>query len=68
MLGTKKRSNISIQENVFGEENVSVDIQKIKHIQSITGSQYLVKFRLKVILGFTPIKEMYFLTAEGLHH
>jgi len=52
-LGAKKRSNISIQENVFSEENVSVDIQKIKHIQSITGSQYLVKFCLKVILALT---------------
>jgi hypothetical protein len=27
-------------------------MQKIKHIQKITGSQYLMKFRLKVILTF----------------
>ncbi len=53
MLEAKKRSNISAQENVFSEENVSVDIQKIKPIQSITGSQYLVKFCLKVILVLT---------------
>jgi len=52
ILGTKKRRTVSIHENVFSEENVSVDIQKIKHIQKITGSQYLMKFRLEVILTF----------------
>ncbi len=31
-------------ENVFCEENVSVDIQKIKHAHKITGNQYLMKF------------------------
>jgi hypothetical protein len=38
------------------EENVSVDIQKIKPIQRITGSQYFVKFRLKVMLLLTPFE------------
>ena len=36
-------------EAVFCEENVSVDIQKINDIQRITGIQYLMNFRLKVI-------------------
>ena len=48
---------ILINDNVFSEENVSVDIQKIKAIQNTTGSQYLMKFRLKVILTFTPIRD-----------
>jgi len=52
ILGTKKRRIVSIHENVFSEENVLVDIQKIKHIQKMAGSQYLMKFRLKVILTF----------------
>ena len=29
---------------VFSDEKVSVDIQKIKHIQIMTGSQYLKNF------------------------
>jgi hypothetical protein len=42
-------------EDVFWGENIPVDIQKIKHIQKITGSQYLVTFRMKVILAFISI-------------
>lgn len=57
ILSAKKRSNISIQEKVFCEENVSVDIQKIKHIQRITGSQYLVRFRLKIILTLLHLSD-----------
>jgi len=48
---------ILIHDNVFSEENVSVDIQKIKAIQNTTGSQYLMRFRLKVIFTFTPIRD-----------
>jgi hypothetical protein len=45
---------VSTKENVFGEENVSVDIQKTKHIHKNTGSQYLMKFlELCVTLAFT---------------
>jgi len=29
---------------VFSDENVSVDIQNIKHIQIMTGNQYLTNF------------------------
>ena len=48
--GTKKRRTGSTNEYVFCEENVPVDIQKIKHIPKITGSQYLMKYWLEVIL------------------
>jgi hypothetical protein len=48
---------ISNSDNVYSEENVSVDIQKMKAMQNNTGSQYLVKFRLKVILTFTPMRD-----------
>jgi hypothetical protein len=34
-----------------------VDIQKIKAIQNTTGSQYLIKFRLRICLTFTPIRD-----------
>jgi len=64
ILGAKKRSTISTHENVFSEENVSVDIQEIKHIQSNTGSQYLAKFRFKVILAFIPIGQTGFLMRK----
>jgi hypothetical protein len=37
MLGKKKRRAVSAKENVFCEENVPVDIQKITPIQSMTG-------------------------------
>ncbi len=36
-------------EAVFSEENVSVDIHIIIDIQRITGIQYLMNFRLKVM-------------------
>jgi len=58
--------SISVQENVFSEENVSVDIQKIKHIQRITGNQYLMKRRFKIILTFTPFGQTDFLISKGL--
>jgi len=51
--GLRKRRIVSTKENVFCEENVSVDIQKIKHIQKITGSQYLMQFRMKSNLSFS---------------
>lgn len=42
----------SMRTEVFWEENVAVDIQKIKTIQRITGSQYLIDFLLRVIVAF----------------
>ena len=36
-------------EKVCSEENVSVDIQKMKQAKRITGSQYLTKSRLELI-------------------
>lgn len=54
ILGIKRPKTISNHENVFSEENVSVDIQKMMAIQNTTGSQYLMKFRLKVIVALTP--------------
>jgi hypothetical protein len=49
-------SMTSTTESVFWEESASVDIQKIKHIPKITGTEYLTKFRLKVILTFIKIR------------
>jgi len=43
----------SVTEYVLSEESVSVDIQKIKHIHKITGSQYLPKFRLSFLTDFS---------------
>ncbi len=40
----KKRRMVFSDQDVFIEEDVSVDIQKIKPIQNITGSQYLRRF------------------------
>lgn len=47
--GARKRKMVSTTENVFWEENVPVDIQKLKPIQKITGSQYLMKSRSNAI-------------------
>jgi hypothetical protein len=59
-LETRKFKIFSTQENVFCEENVSVDIQKIKPIQKTTGSPYLTTFRIRVILVSmkTPLEEL----------
>jgi hypothetical protein len=50
--GVRKRRTASTKKDVFCDENVSVDIQKIRHIHRITGSQYLMEFRWKATLAF----------------
>jgi len=49
--GTRKPRTVVTNEDVFREENVSVDIQKMKPIPKTTGSQYLTKYCLKGILS-----------------
>ena len=56
--GPRRRKSITALtiEKVFSEENVSVDIQKMKHAKQITGSQYLMKSRLELICPSTDCK------------
>jgi len=49
--GTKKRSTGPMIKDVFSAENVSVDIQKMRPIQEITGSQKCVN-RFNAICSF----------------
>jgi len=53
--GNRRNGIFSVQKEVFPVEKVSVDIQEIKPIQRITGSQYLGNFLREVILGITSI-------------
>ncbi len=50
--GARKRRTGSTIRELFSEENVPVDIQKIKASHKITGPQYLMKFLFILPLPF----------------